>query len=450
MERFDRIVLGTMAGLAAAIGLVVAIGERSGVRVLERSPRPDEAPPVTTVVRITFSEEMDSVSVAGRFAISPAVDGAITWDTNTLIFAPDTAFTPGQAYSVTLLAGAASAAGRVLSETVTWTFRPRAPGILYLAPADEPATGLWRASPGGGEPQQVLEAQGEIVDFAPAPDGAYIAVTLGEDGASDIWLFGANGGRGRRLTDCAPSRCANPAWSPDGRWLAFERWEESALPGFSSSARIWLADVDSGSSTPVFEDAAVVGVEPCWSRDGSQLAFYDAVVGAIRVVSLATGQLVLVPSQMGEAATFDVDGSRVAFSDIRPVGRQVFPQVWIAVLGEGGGLSPLREDAQEDRSPAWSPDGRWIAFASRRLDRQDGVSSQLMLFDTLTSEVRQVTDDPQVNHPRFAWDPTGTRLLVQRYVLAEAAARAEVWVLDLPSGALTRVADNAFGGQWIP
>jgi Tol biopolymer transport system component len=450
MDSFDRIVLGVMLGLVAAIGTVLAIGDRVGIRPIRLMPSPRSQPPVTTTISLTFAESMDPVSIEERFSISPEIIGAMAWSGQTLTFTPAAALTPEQTYTVSLEAGGVAQSGREMKRQAVWSFTPRQPGVMYLSPADGQIRALWYLPQDGSDPVEVYAPEHGMVDFEPSRDGTQVAFTANnQDQSSDVWVMNARGGDLRQVTDCAPGLCSGPVWSPDGQLLAYERREPSPN-GQSGPARVWLFDLTSNETSPVFEDNQVLGFGPTWSPDGSRLAFFDANQQAIRVIDLATGQAEFIPSQMGEVGSFAPDSSTMAYVDIRAVGGQFFSEIWLADFGPDGGLSEFVEPAEEDRAPAWSPTGEWIAFARRRIDRQGGFGGQLYLMNVATGQARQITDDPNYNNTRFDWDPTGSKILVQRFNLSATYATIETWLDDLESGELSPLIDNGFDAQWIP
>lgn len=151
---------------------------------------------------------------------------------------------------------------------------------------------------GGGDPRPITSFASGVSDFAWAPDGKRLVVVsqdeehtdqrpearritrvhykndgigLLPDSRSHLWLIDATGSESpRRLTD-ATEDDANPAWSPNGRWIAFNR-TRPAQGGTAPFMDIWLLNVDTGE-----EHNLTNGRGPCfcptWSPDGSQLAF---------------------------------------------------------------------------------------------------------------------------------------------------------------------------------
>lgn len=449
MDRFDRIVWGVIAGLILAIGAVIGLGDHVGV-VRDVIPADQSHPPVTTPIRITFSEQVDAASAESRLSFDPAIEGTIRWEEQTLIFQPTSPLLAGQQYTMTLAAGVTSESGRRLSRALNWSFRPREPRVLYLAPANGQVRSLWSVPVDGGEPTLIFAPEFGIFSYAPSFDGSQLAVAVyREDLATDLWLTDADGSHARQITDCAPGQCGSAAWSPDGTLIAYER-QEAASGGVPGPSRVWLLDLATGETSPVFQDNQVLGYGPVWSPDGSRLAFFDASVRAIRVLPLSGGDTIVIPSQMGEVGTFSPDGSTMIYTDIRPVGRQFFAELWMASFDAEGGLQPFLEDAEEDQGAVWSPDGKWVAFVRRRLDRTTGFASQLMLYRPETGEFRQATDDPQVNNTLLRWSPAGGWLLVQRFNLEAPNAASELWLYNLDSGEMTLLVDDAFGGQWLP
>lgn len=447
---FDRLVAGIIALLAATVSLVVVLGDRSGVTVALIVPGGGQSPSSTAPISLTFSQPMNMASVEDRLSIQPPVQAEFRWEGNTLILQPQPAFVPQQTYTLTLDAGAQSLLDRRVIRPLTWSFTPRLPEVVSLAPANAEIRSLWLVGLDGSRPREIYAPEYGIYDFAPSPDGEQMAVTvLTIDRSADIWLIDAAGANPRRVTDCRTGFCSGPAWSPDGKRLAFERQEPSPTGG-SRPSRVWLVDLAGGQSSPIFQDNQVLGFGPAWSPDGGRLAFFDGNSQAIRVLDLASGDTFRLPSLMGEVGSFSPDGMQMAYTDMRQLGRQFFPDIVLATLETDGGLESLLDPPEEDQSPVWSPDGKWIAFGRRSLSREQGFGIQLMIADPAGGRLRQLTDDANYNNSQFAWSPAGDLILLHRFDLKAATPTLDVWVYDLDDGSLTWLIDNAFGGQWLP
>jgi len=261
-------------------------------------------------------------------------------------------------------------------------------------------------------------------DAQPAPDGQHIAYVVSElDRAADqarsaIWLISSSGGPPRRLTDPAHSS-SQPRWSPDGRRLAF-------ISNGESGPQIWLLRIEedlledgfsaldtSGPKTsppgkevptggelqPLTDVAGGVTGPPVWSPDGRRIAFTARVsaaptqAGAPRVIRrlryLLNGvgyigdtfwHVFTVPTDQSQLAPavqltsgdwhhfspgWSPGGMHLTCITTR---RDDWDTEWVwdvyVLDATDCGAAPRRvTDSQGTcAAPAWSPDGRWIAY----------------------------------------------------------------------------------------
>lgn len=155
---------------------------------------------------------------------------------------------------------------------------------------------LWRLelrpSPYGwpmpaGDPVQLTERPRHGLHPAPSPDGAGIAYTEAEldAGTSEIWLWDA--GAATRLTE-GPAD-STPAWSPDGRRLAFAAMVERA--GGQVDADLFVMNRDGTGRRRVVDEPLAQQTHPVWSFDGDYLfstSLYRSVETGKPVLSSVT------------------------------------------------------------------------------------------------------------------------------------------------------------------
>jgi TolB protein len=192
-----------------------------------------------------------------------------------------------------------------------------------------------------------------VDDAHPAwsPDGRYVAFdrTRGSAGAS-IVVARSDGSALRELTSTsAPFDAVRPVWSRDGRWIAFEVGS-SVLP---TTIQWELRDGRHANALfggGLFSTAS----PPSWSPDGRKLAVSGSLGGSsgIYIVSRDTGGLRRVAARDARFAAWSPDGKRIAFAD----------DVSAALVAPGGGRV-TRLPAPPARL-AWSPGGRRIAYAA--------------------------------------------------------------------------------------
>ena len=212
---------------------------------------------------------------------------------------------------------------------------------LYVAHAD-----------GTGVRQLALAGRGYGVRWS--PDGKKIAFTSHyRSGQFAVYVANADGTGVRRLVKPAHrlEESASPAWSPDGRWLAF-----SSTRAAAGNPEIYVARPDGTGLrrlTHTAGDAHVLGDDgmPSWSPDGKQIVFTSNRTGdgAIWVMRAnGTGERKLYDHKGTDEfnAQFSHDGRRIAFSRLAPR----TTEVWI-VGSDGGGARRIAAGAQ----PTWLP-----------------------------------------------------------------------------------------------
>ena len=106
---------------------------------------------------------------------------------------------------------------------------------------------------------------GRVADPAWSPDGRSIAFDYRPDGFQEIWVVGADGRQDRQLTKLR-ALSGFPSWSPDGRRLAFQ---SNAQGGHFEIYSIAL----DGSGLRRETRSSIDTIEPAWSPDGKEIAF---------------------------------------------------------------------------------------------------------------------------------------------------------------------------------
>jgi len=241
----------------------------------------------------------------------------------------------------------------------------------------------------GGTPRLITKTKrvgpaSEAFDWS--PDGAYLALAGGEAAggegvAGGISLFPPSDRSTRLLTrpeaQAPLARDRYPVFSPDGKRLVVSRYG-------LGQARAVIVGLD-GEEQASFTTEAVNG--HAWSADGQSLVFARARAGSgeLQRLSLSDGKIENLPFGAAEAVGADVRGDLLAFSRWRFDSNLRS----LDLAGEG---DPARSQANVlvkftsiEHSPAFSPDGRRIAFASNRsgvneiwtCDRDGGSPAQL-------------------------------------------------------------------------
>ena len=242
----------------------------------------------------------------------------------------------------------------------------RTSGRLVFARGAESGGGLYTAGLSGGI-RRVTAGQ----DEAPAwsPDGARIAFSRTRDGGRSyaIYVVTTEGRQLRALTH-GGGYAQSPDWSPTGARIIFSasggRFGESR----DSSCRpsLWVMRPDGSELRRV----VTAGVEPAYSPSGRQIAFVrtDARDRPWLYLADASGHGVRL---IGEGAdpSWSPDGKQIVVE--RGIGLIRVADLWILRVSDGRARRLTSTPTISEQGPAWSPDGRLIAFSMVRAGRQD-------------------------------------------------------------------------------
>ena len=187
--------------------------------------------------------------------------------------------------------------------------------------------------------------------WAGAPKTAQIVFTAyGRDGnQADIYVMDINGGRQRNLTKHAIADEVHPAWSPDGRKIAF-------VSGRDGNSNIYVMDAD-GKNVHQLTDHPVSDTNPAWSPNGRKIAFVsygDGVDSAIYIMDADGGGIVRLTTYPAEYPVWSPDGRQLAFhSNKNPEGVPNSDLEIYVIDVDGENERQLTQNRTGDKYPDW-------------------------------------------------------------------------------------------------
>ncbi|MCY4646758.1 MAG: hypothetical protein OXE73_07785 [Gammaproteobacteria bacterium] len=280
----------------------------------------------------------------------------------------------------------------------------------HLEDSEAETANLWRMPVSGVSRTPVTAGPSLDIDPSVAPGSTNMVFASNRNGQpSSLWLVSARGGVG--LTRATQTRDEDyaPSLSPDGTWIAFERW----LPGVARPD-VWKLDLTTGFETQLRE-----GQRPRVSPDGNRILYnrrnpdtgrfeiwvMDADGGGETLLSTGAGADEIQPS-------WSPDGSSIVYASNEGLDRMGQPNYDIWSLSfDFGTRTQLTTNGSYDDEPMWHPDGR-IFFRSNRGGSWniwyltvEGINRAPELTDTIPGQQLSGGDTLVVDMSQYFVDP---------------------------------------------
>jgi Tol biopolymer transport system component len=287
-----------------------------------------------------------------------------------------------------------------------------------------------------GTGQRAL-TQGETPAWS--PDGRRIAYSRDRNvGASDIFVIRSRGGGRLRLTSgkYKYEYQHSPVWSPDGRRIAFQGYDDGSY---------WISVVDADrSGERQLTSLPLADTGPAWSPDGRTITFIT--IGGVYVMRPDGGGRRVLARMTGASwrVAWSPDGRRIAVVSDDALWVMSADGTRPRKLVDGPFDDPFNPLHGWSSDLAWSPDSRMIAFSQGSRE-----AKEIVVVNTDGSGLRNLTDNDGVNDEDPVWSPDGRAIAFT----SDRDGNSEIYVMNADGSGERNVSENPLGDfdpTWSP
>jgi Tol biopolymer transport system component/DNA-binding winged helix-turn-helix (wHTH) protein len=276
-----------------------------------------------------------------------------------------------------------------------------------------------------------LTSPGLPGDYNPAfsPDGRTLAFNRGSQGITSIYTMHSEGGEEHKLISGSQYGWGL-AWTADGRDIVFGRagW----LPKSG-----WLWKISARGGKPERLQFGQEGGEPsirgnrlAYARQLANLNIWKRPLGPSD--SASRGEKFLTSTTIESGPQFSPDGSKIVFESTRTGASEV----WLC-RSDGSNLIQLTHLNTVTGTPRWSPDGEQMAFDSRAPG-----NAEIFVIDSRGGSMRQLTHEPSADVVP-SWSHDGRWI----YFISDRGGDWQMWKMPSAGGAAVQVTHNGgYGG----
>jgi dipeptidyl aminopeptidase/acylaminoacyl peptidase len=319
--------------------------------------------------------------------------------------------------------------GRYVAYTVTTVVedKDRRHNEIWLARAD-----------GSGAPFRLTNPTTEAAAPVWSPDGSLLAFTSRREGAPDnVWFLRMQGPGGEAFQ--VPGVKAAPRFSPDGRTLLFA-WqgeEPDSLKSQTWRSRVSPAAITRGPDPKRFDGRLYTSL-PFKADERGYLAPREtrrpSHLYTVPVTGGTPRQLTHGDVSPGDPA-WSPDGRRIAFvldsTDLIEISPQSRPELYVLSLADSS-LRRVATGYTSNGSPAWSPDGTTLAFLC---SRGRGEATDVCVVPAAGGAARNITAAWDLAPGDPEWSPDGRTI----YVAADTRGNAHLFAIPAAGGTVRAV-----------
>jgi len=307
--------------------------------------------------------------------------------------------------------------------------------------ANKRTTQIYLISIDGGDPRQLTNDKQSSSQPRWSLDGKRLAFVSARDGESQIWTIDlAETAQAKKITNLSTG-VDGPVWSPDGKWIAFtsEVYPECMNDDCNKQR------AEQAASSKVKARIAERLLYRHWNawKEGKRTHVFVVSTDNGQTRDLAPGDYDAPPFSLGGPTdyAFSPDSKELAFArnTDKDEARSTNGDIFTVPVAGGEPRRITGENPADDLTPAYSPDGRYIAYRAQSKPGFESDRWRLMLYDRKTGQSHSITDAFDSSVEAFAFSPDAQKI----YFTALDHGRQPIYELAVGGGAIKKLINEA-------
>jgi len=311
--------------------------------------------------------------------------------------------------------------------------------------ANRNATNIWVVSAAGGGATQLTQS-GHDSSPAWSPDGKTIAFLSSRDGNSQVYLLSMEGGEAKKLTTLSTGADLF-RWSPDGKTIAF-------------TSEVYLDCKDDACNQKRDEEAEKSKVKARiydhllyrhwdhWSEGKRSHLFLVPADGSAAARDLTpNANYDIPPDERGDVSdiAFSPDSKEICYTAVPDTVEAISTNGELFLVpATGGEPKKITTNPGFDGNPVYSPDGQYIAYHAQHTAEYEADRWRVMLFNRKTEKSENLTEGFDRSAADLSWSPDSKTI----YFLAENETLQPLYAMEAKAGAAPRKVLDGFNAAY--